>query len=58
MSVKASGLQVPSLRVRLEIYLSEITYENSEGEGKGMRKGEPRALKDPKEVAGEKQWLV
>lgn len=50
MSVKASGLQVPCLKAGLEIYLSEITYENSEGEGKGMRKGEPR--KDPKEVAG------
>lgn len=51
MSVKASGLQVPCLGTGLEIYLSEITYENSEGEGKGMRKGEqPR--KDPKEVAG------
>lgn len=28
MSVKASGLQVPCLRAGLEIYLSEITYEN------------------------------
>lgn len=26
--------------------------------GKGMRKGEPRAHKDPEEVAGGKQLLV
>lgn len=58
MSVKASSLQVPSLRAGLQIYFSEVTYENREGEGTGMRKGEPRACRDPKEVAGEKQRLV
>lgn len=52
MSVKASGLQVPSLRAGLEIYLSEITYENSEGEGKGMRKGSLELAKIQRRLPG------